>query len=455
MKKVAFHNLGCKVNAYEMELMQQNFTKNGFEIVPFSEKADIYIINTCTVTNIADRKSRQMLHRAKALNPDALVVAAGCYVETDREGAAADEAIDLIIGNKEKPDIVKIVSSALCKTGDDFPIDNMGYDKRTVPVSYPLGQLTEHTRAYIKIQDGCDQYCSYCIIPFARGHVVSRDEEETLKEISDLAEAGCREFVITGIHLSSYGLDRSYNIAAKDGSFNNTALTEIIKRISAIKGVERIRLGSLEPRIITEEFLTEMAALKEFCPHFHLSLQSGSDAVLKRMNRRYDTAEYYDKVQLIRKYFEHPAITTDIIVGFPGETEEEFLQTREYLEKTGFYETHIFAFSRRRGTAADKMPGQHTQKTKNERSRILIEDSRGRAQRFREFYTGRRSEVLIEECIDIDGGYYGVGYNREYVRFAVKIQGHDEKGEDLTGRIITGVGGKMLDSETMLLTEVV
>lgn len=436
MKKVAFHNLGCKVNAYEMELMQQNFTKNGFEIVPFSEKADIYIINTCTVTNIADRKSRQMLHRAKALNPEALVVAAGCYVETDREGAKADDAIDLIVGNKEKVDIVRLVEEALMRTS------------HAAGSVCSLTRLTDHTRAYIKIQDGCDQYCSYCIIPFARGHVVSREEDEIFKEITDLAAAGCKEFVITGIHLSSYGLDKektlggSYNVAAKEGSFNNTALTEIIKKISKTEGVERIRLGSLEPRIITEKFLTAMASCKGFCPHFHLSLQSGSDTVLKRMNRRYDTEEFYDKVRLIRRFFEHPAITTDIIVGFPGETEEEFNETRKYLEKADLYETHVFAYSRRKGTAADKMSGQHTQKLKNERSRILIEDSKIRSKRFREYYIDRPSEVLIEEYVTIDGKQYGVGYNREYVRFAIKEGG-------LTGQIVTCVGTGMLDDETL------
>ncbi|MCR5002042.1 MAG: tRNA (N(6)-L-threonylcarbamoyladenosine(37)-C(2))-methylthiotransferase MtaB, partial [Lachnospiraceae bacterium] len=374
MKKVAFHNLGCKVNAYEMELMQQNFTENGYEIVPFSEKADIYVINTCTVTNIADRKSRQMLHRAKALNPDAIVVAAGCYVETDREGAMADDAIDILISNKEKADIVNIVEAGTCQgsdvdtgtvilssceTGDGETRDEIrdeirdssslhaNEDSRTVPVSSrghdSLSTLTDHTRAYIKIQDGCDQYCSYCIIPLARGHVVSRPEEETIREISDLAAGGCREFVITGIHLSSYGLDKAYNLAAKEGSFHNRELTEMIKKISQIEGVERIRLGSLEPRIITDEFLEEMAAIKSFCPHFHLSLQSGCDEVLKRMNRRYDTGEYLEKVNLIRKYFDHPAITTDIIAGFPGETEEEFNITRDYLNKINFYETHVFA----------------------------------------------------------------------------------------------------------------
>ena len=426
MEKVAFHNLGCKVNAYEMELMQQKFRENGYEIVPFSEKADIYIVNTCTVTNIADRKSRQMLHRAKALNPDAIVVAAGCYVETDRAGAEADDAIDIIVTNKEKKDIVEIVRECQRVSGTSI-----------------LNTLTGHTRAYIKIQDGCDQYCSYCIIPYSRGHVESRDEDETVKEISALAAGGCREFVITGIHLSSYGLDKAYNLAAGEGSFHNRELTEIIKKISKIEGVERRRLGSLEPRIITEEFLEEMAAVKSFCPHFHLSLQSGCDEVLKRMNRRYDVKEFSQKVDLIRKYFDHPAITTDIIVGFPGETEEEFNITREYLEKVNLYETHVFAYSRRRGTVADKMPGQHTQKTKSQRSALLMGDSAIRAKRFREYYLDKEAEVLIEEAEKIDGRVYQVGYNKEYVRFALMAD------EDLTGRIIKVRSGRFINDEVM------
>lgn len=423
MKKVAFHNLGCKVNAYEMELMQQKFRENGYKIVPFSEKADVYVVNTCTVTNIADRKSRQMLHRAKSLNPDAVVVAAGCYVETDREGAMADDAIDILISNKEKADIVEIVSQ-----WSHFSLTHYE-SKRYVPTD-SLSSLTSHTRAYIKIQDGCDQYCSYCIIPLARGHVVSRPEEETLKEIGDLAKGGCREFVITGIHLSSYGLDMAYNIAAGEGSYHNEALTSVIKKVAGVDGVERIRLGSLEPRIITDEFLKEMASIKSFCPHFHLSLQSGSNEVLKRMNRRYDTDEYMEKVNLIRKYFKHPAITTDIIVGFPGETEEEFGTTRDYLEEIDIYETHVFAYSRRRGTVADKMPGQHTQKTKSERSSILMSDSAKRAKRFREYYLDKEVEVLVEETERIGGVDYQVGYNKEYVRFAIKCD------EDMTGRMI-------------------
>ncbi|MBR5408179.1 MAG: tRNA (N(6)-L-threonylcarbamoyladenosine(37)-C(2))-methylthiotransferase MtaB [Lachnospiraceae bacterium] len=445
MKKVAFHNLGCKVNAYEMELMQQNFIKNGFEIVPFTEKADIYIINTCTVTNIADRKSRQMLHRAKALNPDAIIVAAGCYVETDREGAAADDAVDIVVGNKDKADIVDIVERALSDTGTVLP-SGFCEDQTEEPSPCPgfLTTLTEHTRANIKIQDGCDQYCSYCIIPFARGHVTSRDEEETVREVTALAKKGCREFVLNGIHLSSYGLDKAYNLSAKDGSFTNRPLIDIIKRISQIEGVERIRLSSLEPRIITEEFLDEVSRIKSFCPHFHLSLQSGSDTVLKRMNRRYDTEEYLEKVKLIRQHFEHPAITTDVITGFPGETEEEFKETREFLDKVDFYRVHVFAYSRRRGTVADKLPGQITQKVKAERSKVLIADSDKRAERFREYYLNKETDVLIEESEIIDRKKYQVGYNREYVRFAI------DSDDDLTGSIVSVTATEKEDEHEIL-----
>ncbi|MCR5235563.1 MAG: tRNA (N(6)-L-threonylcarbamoyladenosine(37)-C(2))-methylthiotransferase MtaB [Lachnospiraceae bacterium] len=441
MQKVAFHNLGCKVNAYEMELMQQNFADSGYEIVPFSEKADIYIVNTCTVTNIADRKSRQMLHRAKTLSPEAVVVAAGCYVETDMEGALKDKSIDLIVGNKDKKDIVRLVEEYMSESkgsaepeevSDVPPKDQAAYRST---VCRPLTHLTDHTRAYIKIQDGCDQYCSYCIIPYSRGHVVSRDEDETVSEIRGLVEEGCREFVITGINLSSYGLDRPYNMAAKDGKYNNEALIDVIRKSAAIEGVQRIRLGSLEPRIITHDFLSAMSETEAFCPHFHLSLQSGSNEVLKRMNRRYDVDEYYEKVQLIRKYFEHPAITTDVIVGFPGETEEEFDETRSFLDKVNFYETHVFAYSRRRGTVADRMPGQLTQKQKSVRSAILMEDSSRRAKSFREYYKDSPAEVLIEEEAVVEGTPYLVGYNKEYVRFAVDKGDDDAK--DMTGKIIS------------------
>ncbi len=489
MQTVAFHNLGCKVNAYEMELMQQKFHDNGYEIVPFSEKADIYIVNTCTVTNIADRKSRQMLHRAKALNPEALVVAAGCYVETDREGAVNDECIDIVVGNKEKQDILEIIREYIAGTGTRGGTrgrfsgpEIMGPENRPlVPKNRPLvpaapnflTTLTEHTRAYIKIQDGCDQYCSYCIIPYSRGHVTSRPEEETLREIGALAQKGCREFVITGIHLSSYGLDRPYNMATKDGSFHNRGLTDIIKRIDRVEGVKRIRLGSLEPQIITDDFLEEMAEIRSFCPHFHLSLQSGSDSVLKRMNRRYTTEEYYEKVQLIRKYFEHPAITTDVIVGFPGETGDEFRQTRQFLDRVDFYETHIFAYSRRKGTVADRMPGQLTRREKNERSQILIADSAARARRFRDYYIGKPEEILIEETVTLDGELYQTGYNREYVKYACKPVSDDSgkspvgntagltseiigespvnNHEDYPGRLITGRAEGFLNDELLLM----
>ncbi|MCR5420127.1 MAG: tRNA (N(6)-L-threonylcarbamoyladenosine(37)-C(2))-methylthiotransferase MtaB [Lachnospiraceae bacterium] len=411
MKKVAFHNLGCKVNAYEMELMQQNFRENGFDIVPFGERADIYIINTCTVTNIADRKSRQMLHKAKSLNKDAIVVAAGCYVETDRERALKDESIDIIVGNKDKKDILNIIWNYIREREDSGKEGECPYS-----VYETVSSLTDHTRAYIKVQDGCDQYCSYCIIPFSRGHVISRNEEETLKEIRELAEDGCREFVITGIHLSSYGLDMPYNTVAKDGSYHNEALTVLIEKAALIPGVRRIRLGSLEPRIITCEFLARMRALDCFCPHFHLSLQSGSNEVLKRMNRRYDVEEYEQKTELIRKYFDHPAITTDIIVGFPGETEEEFKETRDYLNRIDFYEAHIFAYSRRKGTVADGMKDQLTRNQKSERSAFLLKDSAIRKKRFMEYYMGRKETILVEETVEIDGRPYLVGYNKEYVK---------------------------------------
>ena len=478
MQTVAFHNLGCKVNAYEMELMQQKFRDNGFEIVPFSEKADIYIVNTCTVTNIADRKSRQMLHRARALNPEALVVAAGCYVETDREGAVNDECIDIVVGNKEKPDILNIIREYIEDGGEAVgrfscsvmsePAENCKTATRAI-----LTTLTGHTRAYIKIQDGCDQYCSYCIIPYSRGHVTSRPEDETIREIGALVQAGCREFVITGIHLSSYGLDMPYNMATKDGSLHNRALTDIIKKADRVEGVERIRLGSLEPQIITDDFLEEMAGIRSFCPHFHLSLQSGSDSVLKRMNRRYTAEEYYEKVQLIRKYFEHPAITTDVIVGFPGETESEFEQTRQFLDRVDFYETHIFAYSRRKGTVADRLPGQLTRREKNERSQILISDSAARARRFREYYIGKQDEILAEETVILNGERYQTGYNREYVKYACKPlvndsgkspagntagftpevigEGPVNRNEDYSGRLIKGRTEGFLNDELLLM----
>ena len=328
MKKVALHNLGCKVNAYETEAMQELLEKHGYEIVPFQEGADVYIINTCTVTNMADRKSRQMLHRARKMNPDSIVVACGCYVQARKDDIP--DGIDIVIGNNKKQNIVEILDINHEKAYEDLH----------------LSTAAEHTRAYIKVQDGCNQFCSYCIIPFARGRVRSRSRDSVLEEVKTLAANGYKEVVLTGIHLSSYGIDCDDN------------LLSLILAIHEVDGIERIRLGSLEPRIITEEFVQTIAQLPKMCPHFHLSLQSGCNATLKRMNRRYTAEEYYEKCRLLRKYFRNPALTTDVIVGFPGETEEEFAESKAFVDKVDFYETHIFKYSRREGTKAAAMKDQ-------------------------------------------------------------------------------------------------
>lgn len=414
-KKVAFHNLGCKVNSYEMEYVQQRFTENDFLIVPFDQKADIYVVNTCTVTNIADRKSRQMLHRAKTLNPDALVVAMGCYVETAREQAIEDSGIDILIGNNDKGKAYEIICEVLEKnSGKAVTEDNIAdvkeYDE------FKLSFTSEHTRVHIKIQDGCNQFCSYCAIPLARGRIRSRRIDNIVSEIRELCNKGYKEFVLTGIHLSSYGME-NYNLEIDK---ENTRLIEAIEAVAAIEGVKRIRLGSLEPRIITDDFLTRLVSTGKICPHFHLSLQSGCDSVLKRMNRRYSADEFYDKAQLIRKYFEHPGITTDVIAGFPGETEEEFEITRDYMNKVDFYEAHIFKYSRRKGTLADKMPSQLTDKEKSVRSEKLIKDADIRSREFRKYYIGKEVEVLFEEFITVDNERYLTGYTREYVKVACK-----------------------------------
>ena len=441
MKKVAFHNLGCKVNSYELEFVQQKFTENDFRIVPFDQKADIYVINTCTVTNIADRKSRQMLHRAKSLNPDAVVVAMGCYVETSRNQATEDAGIDVLIGNNEKGNayekIIEYVSSIEAEKNTDGKADLEPIESVTDYDEFKLSFTTEHTRVHIKIQDGCNQFCSYCAIPLARGRVRSRKIEDIVAEVSGLVEKGYKEFVLTGIHLSSYGME-NYNLEINSqdstGEENgargfsdfdkNTMLIDAIEAVANIDGVKRIRLGSLEPRIITKEFLKRLVVTGKICPHFHLSLQSGSNTVLKRMNRRYTSEEFYEKAMLIREFFEHPAITTDVIAGFPGETEDEFLETKEYMNKVDFYEAHIFKYSRRKGTVADKLPGQLTDKEKSARSDVLINEANVRSRRFREYYIGKEVEALFEESIKIDDEYYMVGHTREYVK--VVLKGLDE-----------------------------
>ena len=458
-KKVAFHNLGCKVNSYELDIMRQILQEDGYEEVPFQEKADIYVVNTCTVTNIADRKSRQMLHRARKQNPQAVVIAVGCYVETDPGRVEQDEAVDLVIGNNKKTQIGKILSDFLAKQEPAKPVYR---EDLTCAPAYENMQLTApgHTRAYIKIQDGCNQFCSYCIIPYARGRIRSRDEEEILREVQGLVRDGIREIVLTGIHVSSYGLDRGLEAqeaaparsiqlpdaapadtaaaggtapeedAAKrrpkaprfDPERAGAALLGLLRELNSLEGLERIRLSSLEPRIMTEPFIADLAKLEKVCPHFHLSLQSGCDETLRRMNRRYTTAEYARSVRLLRQYYDRPAITTDVIVGFPGETEEEFAATCAFLEQIRFYEIHVFRYSRRNGTAAAKMRGQIPEPVKAVRSDRLLELTAAQADAYRAQFAGEEETLLLEEICTLDGKEYWVGSTKRYVTGAVPVE---------------------------------
>ena len=410
MKRAALHNLGCKVNASGTEAMQQLLEENGYEIVPFKEGADVYIINTCTVTNMADRKSRQMLHRAKKMNPDAIVVAAGCYVQAKEASGEIDESIDIVIGNNKKKDLIQIL--------DGFYEKKQGQNKAVIDINHTheyeemhLNKTAEHTRAYIKVQDGCNQFCTYCIIPFARGRVRSRAKEDVVREVTELAANGYQEVVLTGIHLSSYGVD-----------LENENLLSLILAVNEIEGIKRIRLGSLEPRIITEDFVKTISGLEKMCPHFHLSLQSGCDETLRRMNRRYTSEEYYEKCMLLRKYFAHPALTTDVIVGFPGETEEEFEKSKAFIDKVDFYETHIFKYSKREGTKAAVMDNQIPEQIKTARSNELLELGQKKRIKYEEQFVGTTVEVLMEEQIKIDGENYQVGHTKEYVKVALKTE---------------------------------
>ena len=424
MKKAALHNLGCKVNAYETEAMQQLLEEAGYEIVSFHEKADVYVINTCSVTNMADRKSRQMLHRAKKMNPDAAVVAAGCYVQTKEEEAKQDLAIDILIGNNQKNELVHRLDEFFAEREEanaenaqkESDTNHQNKVEAVVDINHEpqcfeemfLTKTAEHTRAFVKVQDGCNQFCSYCIIPYARGRVRSRNIESVLKEIRGLAKMGYQEVALAGIHLSSYGVDCE------------ESLLHLIQEIHKIDGIRRIRLGSLEPQIVTEEFARELSSLEKICPHFHLSLQSGCDATLKRMNRKYTAAQYEEGCRLLRKYFEHPAITTDVIVGFPGETEEEFETTKAFLEKIHFYEMHIFKYSKRQGTRAAVMENQVPEEIKTKRSAELIALSERMSNEFRSYYLGREEEVLFEEPAEINGKTMYVGYTKEYVKVATE-----------------------------------
>ena len=421
MKKAALHNLGCKVNAYESEAMGQLLRQAGYEIVPFRERADVYIVNTCSVTNIADRKSRQMLHRAKKQNPSAVVVAAGCYVQSAAEELKKDLAVDIIIGNNKKQELISIL--------EEYFRQNSGKTEKRVWSEHlikidstkeyealHIDGTADHTRAFIKVQDGCNQFCSYCIIPYTRGRVRSRAPREAEQEAASLAAAGYREIVLTGIHLSSYGMD--FPESQKEN------LLGLIRRLHQIEGISRIRLGSLEPRIITEAFVSALAGLPKLCPHFHLSLQSGCDETLKRMNRHYTTKEYAQCCSLLRSAFDNPAITTDVIVGFPGENEGEFARTKDFLRQMGFYEMNIFKYSPRSGTRAARMPGQIPESLKARRSEELLSLEKAMSRKYRQSFLHIPQEVLLEEETQINGISYFIGHTREYVKIAVPGRNH-------------------------------
>ena len=418
MKKAALHNLGCKVNAYETEAMQELLEQAGYQIVPFEEQADVYIINTCTVTNVADRKSRQMIHRARKKNPGAVIVAAGCYVQT-KDTAGLDADIDIVIGNNKKKEIARVLEDYFREKGAGAKkIERVDIGHTSEYEDLAVSRTAGHTRVFLKVQDGCNQFCSYCIIPYARGRVRSRSREEVVAEVRRLAERGYKEVVLTGIHLSSYGTDIGDD------------LLSLILSVHEVEGICRIRLGSLEPGIITEEFARTLSECPKFCPHFHLSLQSGCDATLKRMNRRYDTAQYEEKCQILRKYFQDPALTTDVIVGFPGETEEEFEASRAFIDRINFYETHIFKYSRREGTRAAVMDGQVPDSVKTKRSALLLELGKKKQWEYEEKLLGTIREVLMEEAVVIGGETWQVGHTKEYVKIGRKTK------EDLSNQLV-------------------
>jgi len=438
-KTAAFLTLGCKVNSYETEAIRGMFEAAGYEIVDFKEVADVYVINTCTVTNIADRKSRQMLHQARKRNPDAVIAAVGCYVQAKEEELLADSSVDLVIGNNRKSEIVRLVENYMSDKADYNMVVDI--DKEREYEELPIISGMERTRAFIKIQDGCNRFCSYCIIPYVRGRVRSRNEQDIAEEVKKLASNGYKEFVLTGIHISSYGTERSGN--TEDGS-KDMPLARLIKSISQIPGVERIRLGSLEPGIITEAFVKEIAGIKQFCPHFHLSLQSGSNTVLMRMNRKYTAEEYEGKVRLIREYFENPAFTTDVIVGFPGETGEEFEETLNFVQKIGFSHIHVFKYSKREGTKAAKMPHQVPEAVKQYRSNELISVAKKMSMDYKSLFLGKIEKILFEEEIEIDGKIYQIGHNERYLKFALRSD------ENMINRIIRVKTERMLTDDLLL-----
>lgn len=424
--KAAFLTLGCKVNQYETDAMRELLEAAGYDIVDFKERADVYIINTCSVTNMADRKSRQMIHRARKKNPDAVVVAAGCYVQAAENELQEKGIADVLIGNNKKKDIVRILEEYFQKGEKTAEVLDISCTNEYE--SLTIHKINEHTRAYIKIQDGCNQFCSYCIIPYTRGRIRSKQPEDVIQEIRALAREGYKEVVLTGIHLSSYGMDFPEE--------NRTDLLAVIENVQKIDGIERIRLGSLEPRIITEEFAQGLKKCSKVCPHFHLSLQSGCDETLKRMNRKYTTEEYKKALAILRDTFEHPALTTDVIVGFAGETEEEFEKTRAYLEEINLYEMHIFKFSVRKGTRAERMPGQVPEDVKTKRSAVLLAMTERHKKDFEQWYIGRKEKVLLEEMVEINGTKYMQGHTERYVKVVVNF---DENSEILRQNHIVAV----------------
>lgn len=435
-KSVSFLTLGCKVNSYETEAMKRLFLEAGYEVRSFSEKASVYIINTCTVTNMADRKSRQMLHRARKKNPEAVIAAVGCYVQASPEEAKKDMAVDLLIGNNQKSHIVEVVESYLLHQGKQTLISEREGMKFYEEMK--IEDAGEKTRAYLKVQDGCNQFCSYCIIPYVRGQIRSREQEEVVREAKRLVEKGYREIVLTGIHLSSYGVDLlgEQNFIKWKGA----PLLSLLKEIAKLEGLERIRLGSLEPRIITKDFVTELSGISKVCPHFHLSLQSGSNTILKQMNRKYTREEYLDSVKLLRQFYDRPAITTDVICGFPGETKELFLETEEFLEMVGFSDVHIFPYSRRKGTRADRMENQIAESVKHERSQRLILLGKKMTKAYRESFLTQEQQILLEEEVSWEGKDYFIGHNERYIKFFVpKTEGME------SGQILTCRGERLLE----------
>lgn len=436
MRKAALHNLGCKVNSYETEAMTQLLKKAGYEIVSFQDQADVYIINTCSVTNMADRKSRQMLHKAKKQNPNAVVVATGCYVQTATEKVAQDLSIDLVVGNNRKKDIVEILNEYYAEkeageqVKEEYVIDINHTDEYE---DLEISTVTEHTRAHLKIQDGCNNFCSYCIIPYARGRIRSRTMESIKAELERLSASGFKEIVLTGINLSCY-------------DDNGKKLIDVIEMADNVNGIERIRLGSLDPEVVTEDFVERLGKVKKICPHFHFSLQSGCDKTLKAMNRHYTSDEYYEKCQLIRKHIDNPAFTTDVIVGFPGETEEDYISSREFVKKVKFAELHVFKYSNRDGTVAAKMPNQIDEKIKTLRSEDLIKTGEELTKEFRQAKIGQDTTVLFEEKILLDNKEYWVGHTVDYIKIAVP-----EK-ENLEGQIRKVNVKDFLTNEIMLAT---